>query len=66
MMGPINGEISMAPITTAVEFTLSPMAAMKTLKIKIHKCESAKVYILFDSFNSGLGIGHVYDREPIR
>jgi|GEM_PF-7004080 len=35
-IGPINGEINMAPITTAVEFTFNPMEAINTAKIKIH------------------------------
>jgi hypothetical protein len=37
MMGPIKGEISMAPITTAVELTLSPMEAMKIEKMRIQR-----------------------------
>ena len=34
-IGPIRGEISIAPITTAVEFVFNPMEATKTAKIKI-------------------------------
>jgi hypothetical protein len=36
-MGSINGEISMAPIITAVELTFSPIDAIKIAKIKTHK-----------------------------
>ncbi len=35
-IGPIKGEISMAPITTAVELTFKPMEAIKIEKTKIH------------------------------
>ena len=34
-MGPIKGEISMAPITTAVEFAFNPIEATNIAKIKI-------------------------------
>ena len=34
-IGPISGEISMAPITTAVELTFKPMEAIKIEKTKI-------------------------------
>ena len=34
MMGPISGEISMAPMITAVELTFNPMDAMTMLKTK--------------------------------
>ena len=37
MIGPINGEISMAPIMTAVELTFNPREAMKMAKIRIHR-----------------------------
>ena len=37
MIGPINGEINMAPIITAVELTFNPSDAMKMAKIRIHK-----------------------------
>jgi hypothetical protein len=33
-IGPIKGEISIAPIITAVEFTLRPMEAIKTAPLK--------------------------------
>ena len=33
-MGPISGEISIAPITTAVEFALSPTEATKIEQIR--------------------------------
>ena len=35
IIGPIKGDINIAPITTAVEFTLSPMEAMTILNIRI-------------------------------
>ena len=34
-IGPISGEINMAPITTAVELTFKPMEATKMAKINI-------------------------------
>ena len=34
-IGPIKGDISMAPITTAVEFAFNPIEATNTAKIKI-------------------------------
>jgi hypothetical protein len=34
MMGPISGEISMAPMMTAVELTLSPIEAIKIANIE--------------------------------
>ena len=37
MIGPISGEMSIAPIMTAVELTLSPKEAMKIARISIHK-----------------------------
>ena len=37
MIGPISGEMSIAPITTAVELTLSPKEATKIARISIHK-----------------------------
>ena len=37
MIGPISGEMSIAPIMTAVELTLSPKEATKIARISIHK-----------------------------
>ena len=37
MIGPISGEISMAPIITAVELTFSPSEAIKMANINIHR-----------------------------
>ena len=37
MIGPISGEISMAPIMTAVEFTFRPMEAMKIANISTQR-----------------------------
>ena len=37
IIGPINGEINMAPIITAVELTFSPSEAMKMAKIRIQR-----------------------------
>jgi len=34
-IGPIKGDISMAPITTAVEFAFNPIEATKTAKTRI-------------------------------
>jgi hypothetical protein len=36
-IGPISGEISMAPMTTAVELAFSPIEAMNMELIKIHE-----------------------------
>ena len=36
-IGDINGEINMAPMITAVEFTFNPMDAIKIAKIRIHR-----------------------------
>ena len=35
-IGPINGEINMAPITTAVELAFKPIEATKIEQINIH------------------------------
>ena len=43
MMGPIKGEMSMAPMMTAVELTLSPKEAIKMAKINTHKLVPRKV-----------------------
>ena len=37
MMGPMSGEMSMAPIITAVELTLSPNDAIKIAKINTQR-----------------------------
>ncbi len=36
MMGPMSGEINMAPITTAVEFTFNPTDAMRIAQTRIN------------------------------
>ena len=36
-MGPIKGEISMSPITNAVELTFSPIEVMKIEKMRIQR-----------------------------
>ena len=36
-MGPMSGEISIAPITTAVEFTFSPTDATRMANMSTHK-----------------------------
>ncbi len=36
IMTPMRGEISMAPMMTAVLFMLSPMEAMKMARIRMH------------------------------
>ena len=38
MMGPIKGEMSMAPMMTAVELTFRPNEAMKMANINIQSC----------------------------
>ncbi|MFC2490661.1 MAG: glycoside hydrolase family 25 protein, partial [Prevotella sp.] len=43
MIGPIKGEISMAPMITAVELTFNPKEAMKIAKINIHSCAPWKL-----------------------
>ena len=37
MIGPINGEINIAPIITAVEFTFKPNEAISMAKMSIQK-----------------------------
>ena len=37
LMGPMRGEINIAPITTAVEFMLSPMDATTMAKARIQR-----------------------------
>jgi len=39
MIGPISGEISIAPIITAVELTFKPKDAINTAKISIQRLE---------------------------
>lgn len=41
-IGPINGEISIAPIITAVELTFKPTDAMMMAHANIHKLEPLK------------------------
>ena len=43
MIGPIRGEISMAPMMTAVELTLSPSDAMKMAKISTQRLAPLKL-----------------------
>ena len=42
-IGPIKGEMSMAPIITAVELTLRPNEAMKIAKISTHRLAPLKL-----------------------
>ena len=45
-IGPINGEISIAPITTAVELTFKPIEATKIENTKIQAvCLSLKCHL---------------------
>jgi hypothetical protein len=37
IIGPIKGEINIAPIITAVEFTFKPMEAIKMANIKVQR-----------------------------
>jgi hypothetical protein len=39
MIGPISGEMSIAPIITAVELTFKPKDAINTAKISIQRLE---------------------------
>ena len=43
MMGPISGEMSMAPMMTAVELTFKPSEAMKMAKMSTHKLAPRKL-----------------------
>ena len=43
MIGPMRGEMSMAPIITAVELTFSPSDAMNMAKISTHRLAPLKV-----------------------
>ena len=49
IMGPIRGEISIAPIITAVEFTLSPIEAINIEQIKIQILGPLKTILLVTS-----------------
>ena len=43
MMGPISGEMSIAPMMTAVELTFSPSEAMKMAKISTQRLTPLKL-----------------------
>ena len=43
LIGPINGEISIAPIITAVEFVFSPIEASMIAKIRIQRFVTLKL-----------------------
>lgn len=43
MMGPISGEMSIAPMMTAVELTFSPSEAMKMAKISTQRLAPLKL-----------------------
>ena len=43
MMGPMRGEMSMAPMMTAGELTLSPSEAMKMAKMSTHRLAPLKL-----------------------
>ena len=51
IIGPIRGEMSMAPIITAVEFTLSPIDAIKTEQTRIHTLAplNQMLFLIFSS-----------------
>jgi hypothetical protein len=55
-MGPISGDINIAPMMTAVEFTFSPIEAMKIAKMRIQRLVPLKsTFLLKDSMlSSGL------------
>ena len=42
IIGPIKGDINIAPMTTAVEFTLSPMEAITILNMRIQSAKPLK------------------------
>lgn len=57
MIGPIKGEISMAPIITAVEFTFKPSEATKMANMRIHKLVPRNItplsmVVITDSYSS--------------
>ncbi len=43
MIGPISGDISMAPMMTAVEFMFKPKLAISTAQIRIHRLAPLKL-----------------------
>jgi hypothetical protein len=43
IIGPIKGDINIAPIITAVEFTFSPSEAIKMAKIRIQRLVPLKI-----------------------
>ena len=53
IIGPINGDISIAPIITAVELTFNPREATKIAKIKIHKFVPLNTTPIIYIFNYG-------------
>lgn len=63
-IGPINGEINMAPITTAVEFAFNPTDATNMEQIKIHAVAPLKE-CLFYGFNSFFSISIFSEIEYI-
>lgn len=42
-IGPISGDISMAPMITAVEFTFNPTEAMIIAKMRVHRLDPRKL-----------------------
>jgi len=54
-IGPIRGEMSIAPMITAVEFTLSPILAMKIAKMSVQRLEpTSSAPFWMDSIVPGL------------
>jgi hypothetical protein len=43
LIGPINGDISMAPMMTAVEFVFNPTEAIIIAKTKTHRLVPLKI-----------------------
>ena len=66
MMGPIKGEINMAPITTAVEFTLRPMEAMTMLNTKDPDVEASKLRVSLDAFHGLFRLCQIDNPQPVQ
>jgi len=66
----MSGEMSMAPMMTAVELTLRPRQAMKIAKMSIHNCAPLKLmefstFLMVDcsSFLSALMLNYFFNKS---
>ena len=68
MIGPIKGEINMAPMITAVEFTLSPREAIKMAKINTQRLLPLKLIPLriLSMVSASFSLSFEESRMPFR